>query len=474
MAVEELRRIDRGAAWTLVGNVMNAVPALLELVLLRKFGLGIWGEFLAAQAVVMVVGRVSCLGMDKAMLWYLPGLAAVGRGIRRPAWGAVLFASLVGCVGAALFAWPLLRLTLPRASQWGMARLVVLAIPFFTASEVFIGALQGVHKFHYRPLLRDLGASAFFAPVALALSLFFSVGPISLGIGFLAGHFVIAVLSAWFWSRESRDSKHGPLIPSRALLRYGIPVWMADSVNSAGMRATVLILSRVAAPGVVGAFGVMQTILETTSLARRAFEAPLITLVASIRTSLPQVSILYRKVVHRSLLWQTPMVIVAASAGGTILHLISPQLGGASEHWGLLTMIACYFIVTGPALGQQVLAGLGNSPRLLFNNLFGTTATISFLWILTPRWGLVGACAAQGLATLATASVGAYQLRKHAKLPGFPGAYRTVVATTLVYSFVCTAAWAATSRNGLPWPAWILGAIGIGVWGWYAPRRLRA
>ena len=142
---------------------MNAVPAILELVLLRKFGLGVWGEFLAAQAVVMVVGRVSCLGMDKAMLWYLPGMAREGRGIRRPAWGAALIAALVGSAAAVLFAWPLLRWVLPRESQLGLARLVVLAIPFFSASEVFIGALQGVQKFHYRPLLRDLGASAFFA-----------------------------------------------------------------------------------------------------------------------------------------------------------------------------------------------------------------------------------------------------------------------------------------------------------------------
>jgi len=453
---------------------MNAVPALLEIVLLRKFGLAIWGEFLAAQAVVMVVGRVSCLGMDRAMLWYLPGLASEGRGIRRPAWGAVLFAALVGGLGAGLFAWPLLRLTLPRASQLGLARLVVLAIPFFTASEVFIGALQGVQKFHYRPLLRDLGASAFFAPVALALSLLFSVGPISLGIGFLTGHVIIAVLSAWFWSRESRGSTHGPLIPSRALLRYGLPVWAADSVNSAGMRATVLMLSRVAAPGVVGAFGVMQSILETTSLARRAFETPLVALVASIRGSLPDVSVLYRKVVHRSLLWQTPLVIVAASAGGTILHLISPHMGGDAEHLGLLVMIACYFFVTGPALGQPVLAGLGNSPRLFFNTLFGTAATISFLWILTPRWGLLGACVAQGLSTLLTAGVGAYQIRKHANLPGFPGNYHAVVAATLLFSAVCTVVWTFSSRTGLPWPAWLLGAVGLGFWGWFAPRRLKA
>jgi O-antigen/teichoic acid export membrane protein len=472
--VDELRRIDRGAAWTLVGNIVNAVPALLELALLRKFGLSIWGEFLAAQAVVMVGGRVSCLGLDKSMLWYLPGMAREGRGIRRPAWGAALIAALVGSAAAMLFAWPLLRWVLPRETELGLARLVVLAIPFFCASEVFIGALQGVQKFHYRPLLRDLGASAFFAPVALGLSLFFSVGPISLGMGFLAGHFTIALLSAWFWSRESRDSKHGPLVPTRALVRYTGPVWLADSVNSAGMRATVLMLSRVAAPGVVGAFGVMQSILETTSLARRAFETPLVTLVASIRNSLPEVSVLYRKVVHRALLWQTPLVLAVASAGGTILHLISPHLGGDREHWGLLCMIACYFIATGPALGQQVLAGLGNSPRLLFNNLFGTTATISFVWILTPRWGLLGASAAQGLSTLATASVGAYQLRKHAKLPGFPGSYRTVVATTLLFAALSAVAWTFFSRSGFPWPAWVLGVVGIGTWGWFAPRRLRA
>ena len=473
-AVEDLRRIDRGAAWTLVGNLLNILPALLELVLLRKFGLGIWGEFLAAQAVVLVAGRVTCFGLDKAMLWYLPNMAKSGRGVRRPAWGAAMIVASVGSVVAAMAAWPLLRMILPRETDLDLARCVILAIPFFSASEVFIGALQGVQKFHYRPLLRDLGASAFLAPVALGLSLLFSVGPVSLGIGFLFGHVSIAALSAFFWSRESNDSRHGPFIPSKALLKYGLPVWIAESVNSAGMRASVLLLSRVAAPGVVGAFGVIQSIWQTAALARRAFETPLVALTASLSGSRENVSNLYRKVVERVLLWQIPIVFLAASAGGTILHLISPHLGGAPEHWGLLWLIACSFVASGPALGQQVLAGLGHSPRILYNSMFGTVSTILLLWLLTPRLGLIGACIAQGLASIATTLLGAVQLRKFAALPAFPGFYHRILALTLVPAAVCTASWAIFSRTGLPWPAWILGAILVAVWATIAPRHLRA
>jgi O-antigen/teichoic acid export membrane protein len=472
--VDDLRRIDRGAAWTLVGNLLNILPALLELVLLRKFGLEVWGEFLAAQAVVLVAGRVTCLGMDKSMLWYLPNMARSGRGVRRPAWGAALIVAMVGSLVAALVAWPLLRVVLPRETELDLARCVVLAIPFFSASEVFIGALQGVQKFHYRPLLRDLGASAFLAPVALGLSLLFSVGPVSLGIGFLAGHIGITALSAYFWSRESRDSRDGPLVPKRALLAYGLPVWLADSVNSAGLRASVLLLSRVAAPGVVGAFGVIQSIWQTASLARRAFETPLVALTASNSASRDEVSALYRKVVERVLLWQIPILLVAAAGGGTILHLISPHLGSASEHWGLLTMIVCTFVASGPALGQQVLAGLGNAPRILYNNLFGTISTIFFLWLLTPRLGLIGACFAQGLATIATALLGAVQIRKFAALPAFPGRYHGIVAITFACTVACTAAWTRFSRTGFPWPAWILGAALISVWASIAPRNLRS
>lgn len=471
--MNELRRIDRGAAWTLVGNILNILPALLELVLLRKFGLEIWGEFLAAQAVVLVAGRMTCLGLDKAMLWYLPNMSKEGRGVRRPAWGAASIAALAGCLVALLLAWPLLPVILPRETQLSLARWVVLAIPFYSASEVFIGALQGVQKFHYRPLLRDLGASAFLAPVALGLSFISSIGPTSLGIGFLFGHFSIALLSAWFWSRESRDSRHGPLIPSPALLRYGFPIWMADSVNALGLRASVLLLSRVATPGVVGALGVIQSVWQTVSLARRAFETPLVALTASISTARSEVAALYRKVVHRVLLWQIPLVIFAASAGGTLLHLISPGLGSVQHHGGLLILIACSFVASGPALGQPVLAGLGHSPRILFNNLSGTLTAIVFLWILTPHLGLLGACLAQGIATLVPASLGAMQIRKFAAMPAFPGRYHAITFLTLLAAAVCAAIWAWTSRQGLPWPAWILGALLIATWAWLAPRRLR-
>lgn len=467
--MDELRRIDRGAAWTLLGNLLNIAPALLELVLLRKFGLEAWGEFLAAQAIVLVGGRITCLGLDKSMLWHLPNLAKEGRGIRRPAWGAALIAAGFGAVMGLALSGPLLHLALPRQSIPGLAHFVILATPFFSASEVFIGALQGIQKFQYRPLLRDLGASAFFAPIAIAFSFVPGIGAASLGIGFLAGHVLISILSAWFWSRESRDSRHGPLIPTMALVRYSIPIWLADSTNSAGLRAAVLLLSRVAAPGVVGAFGVIQSLWQSATLARRAFETPLVTLTASSPDT-AEVAHLYGKVVQRVLLWQIPVVFLASTAGGSILHLISPQLGSPSEHLGLAWLVTCSFLASGPAMGQQVLAGLGHSSRIFFNNVFGTLATILFLWLLAPRLGLIGACLAQGGAILATAALGAWQIREFADLPPFPGRYAMALCATLLPAAVGAEMYI---HFAFPWPAWALGAILILVWTATVPGRLK-
>jgi O-antigen/teichoic acid export membrane protein len=462
--VDSLRRIDRGAAWTLVGNLLNIVPTLLELVLLRKYGLEIWGEFLAAQAVVFVAGRVTCLGLDKSMLWYLPTLNRASRGVRRPAWGAAFIAAAFGTSVGLLLAWPLLHFVLPRGTQSGLAQWVLLAIPFFSASEVFIGALQGIQKFHYRPLLRDLGASAFLAPVALSLSFVPGIGARSLGIGFFVGHASIAILSAWFWSKESSQSRHGPLVPTASLMRYTLPIWLADSASSASLRASLLLLSRLAAPGVVGAFGVVQMTWQTATLARRAFETPLVALTADSPAS--AIETLYRQVVRRVLFWQIPLVILASAAGGDILRLISPRLGTIPEHLGLLWLVSCSFLASGPLMGQQVLAGLGKSMRLLCNNLLGMTATIGLLWLLAPRYGLLGACLAQGGAMLLSSWLGARQIREFAKLPAFPGRYAFALILVLVPATALAMIWCAmTAASKLPWPAWSIGLILVLTWG---------
>ena len=346
----------------------------------------------------------------------------------------------------------------------------MLGVPFFSASEVFIGALQGIQKFHYRPLLRDLGASAFLAPIALALSFVPGVGPQSLGIGFLCGHFLIATLSAWFWSRESKDSRHGPLVPTRDLVKYSFPIWLSESALSASNRASLLLLSRLAAPGIVGAFGVIQMTWQTATLARRAFETPLVALTADSPAGV--VETLYHQVIRRVLVWQIPIVVLAASAGGTILHLISPHLGSAPEHCGLAWLVACSFIATGPLMGQQVLAGLGQSVRLFSNSLFGLMATLVLLWLLAPRYGLLGACLAQGLVVLLTSVMGSWQIKNFAKLNPFPGRYATVVGVVLVLSTACATLWTMMTKSGtLPWPAWILGAVLIGIWAVMLPRK---
>jgi O-antigen/teichoic acid export membrane protein len=457
--VENLDRLDRGAAWTVVGNLLNILPALLELVLLRKFGLGIWGEFLTAQAVVLVAGRVSCLGLDKGLLWFLP--TQRGHGLRNPAFGAALQAFAVGTVLALALAFPLMQLSLPRSSDMGLGRFVILAIPFFAASEVLIGALQGIQRFHYRPLLRDLGVSAFLAPIALGLAIAGNIGPVSLGIGFLAGHFLILSISVYAWMKETNDLRGGSLLPPKALTKYSGPIWLAESVNSANQRVTVLLLSRFAASSVVGAFGVISMVWQVATMMRRAFETPLVTITAS--SSPGEIRDLYKKVVQRVLVWQFPVVIALAAGGGSILRLISPGLGSIEHHLGLLAMVVCSYLASGPWMAQQILAGLGDSKRLLFSYSLGALIGIVLLVALAPHLGIVGAGLAQGGAVIASGLFSAWQVKRYANLPGYPDGYLPKMGWTLVAASACTGAWLLRVDDDSPWRAWPAWLLGLGV-----------
>lgn len=475
-SVENMKRLDRGAAWSVFGNLLNILPGLLEIFLLRKFGLGVWGEFLAAQAVVLVAGRVACMGLDKGLLWYLPNLAKRTTGLRNPALLAAAQVFVLGSILAVGIAGPLLEWVLPRASDVGLGRTVVLATPFFAASEVLIGALQGIQRFHYRPLLRDLGASAFLAPIALALAFALGMGPVSLGIGFLAGHFLVATLSVFFWWKETRDKSGGTFAPSKELGRYSVPLWIGDSVNSANQRITVLILSRVASSQVVGAFGVINMIWQVCTLPRRSFETPLVAVTAGADPH--EVRDLYLQVVSKVLTWQIPVVVAIAVAGGDILRLISPALGAPEHHLGLSLLVFTSFAASAPWMAQQILAGLGHSKRLLWNASLGAIVGTSLVWFLVPRYGIVGACFAQAVAIVVSGLLGSWQILHFANLPGYPPRYLTTIAFTLVGSAAGLWIWLvsgseiAVSR----WPAWVAGASLLGLWSWLEKpwRTLRA
>jgi O-antigen/teichoic acid export membrane protein len=350
---------------------------------------------------------------------------------------------------------------LPKSSDLGLGKFVILAIPFFAASEVLIGALQGIQRFHYRPLLRDLGVSAFLAPIALGLTTVGNIGPISLGIGFLAGHFLILSISVYAWTKETSDLRGGSLLPPRILTKYSAPIWLAESVNSANQRVTVLLLSRFAASSVVGAFGVISMVWQVATMMRRAFETPLVTITAS--SSSGEIRDLYKKVVQRVLVWQFPVVIALAAGGGSILRLISPGLGSVEHHLGLLAMVVCSYLASGPWMAQQILAGLGDSKRLLYSYALGALIGIVLLVALAPHLGIVGAGMAQGGAVIASGLLSAWQVKRYADLPGYPDGYLPTMGWTLMIASACTAAWLLRAESDSPWHAWPAWLLGLGV-----------
>jgi len=464
--VENLRRLDRGAAWTVVGNILNFVPALLELILLRKFGLGIWGEFLAAQAIVLVAGRMACFGLEKGLLWYLPTLSKSKQGLRAPAFSAALLVLIIGAILAFLASTPFLSWILPRATELGMTKFVIFAIPFFAVSEVLIGALQGIQRFHYRPLLRELGVSLFLAPVALTLTYAFGMGPLSLGIGFLVGHILITGLSAYFWWHETRTSAGGTFWLTGALVKYSIPLWIRESVNSANQRVTLLILSHVATSTVVGAFGVITMVWQVCSLALRSFETPLVAVTAGIQKE--EVREVYVKVVARVVALQIPIIVVIACAGGNILQLISPALGTGNDHLALMTLVFASFAGSAGWMAQQILAGLGHSQRLLLNSTAASVIGTTLVWLLVPRWGILGASGAQSVGVLLSAILGSWQILKYAGLPGYPPRYLDSILAGLAVTATGTWIWLVTQSGHAysQWPAWLLGSVFLGGWAW--------
>jgi len=118
-------------------------------------------------------------------------------------------------------------------------------------------------------------------------------------------------------------------------------------------------------------------------------------------------------------------------------------------------------------MAQQILAGLGDSKRLLYSYTLGALIGIVLLVVLAPSLGIVGAGLAQGGAVIASGLFSAWQVKRYADLPGYPDGYLPKMGWTLVVASICTAAWLLRVETDSPWrtwPAWILGLLVISAW----------
>ncbi len=415
------RDLTRGAAVNLVGNLFKLADPVLLVAVAATYGAEAFGLFFVAQAIVLLLLRVALLGLDKAMLWWIPreqGLAPTPL-LRRAAMVSVSLA-VVLTSAVVMLASPETLAALGRPADAATPlRLLALSLPLLVGIELATHATMGTRRMGVNVLVKDVVQPIAFPLLALAFAAF-DLQDTGLGFAYLGGNALGLGVALVGVRRRFAGMPSGTETPA-GLWGYALPMWGAEVSNSLLQRIDVLLVEALTANfALVGVWGIVAKLSNSLRAIRRSFDP----IVASIAADPAVAQQRLRSVMSRATVLvsaiQVPVVVFLFAFVDDLLALF----GGAFDSAGppLMILATCWLFASALGLAGVALYARGHS-RLHLANILGTIIVVTGCGlVLIPRFALVGAALSVAIGYLAQAVAQAIQLRRLAGVWGFDAA----------------------------------------------------
>ncbi len=410
----DARALSRALGTQVIGYVVKAGLPLLLALATRAYGAE-WGVFVALQSLVLIAVRVAVGGLDKALLWWVG--AHDPRELSRAVWSSVAIVGAGGLAVSALLA-ALGRAILAHwdgtsADQLRAFTIMLLGLPLMGVTDVLLHATMGQRRMGPQVAIRDT-----LVPISwlVAALIFHAIGWHETG---LCWAFVVSQalgLGAALLSLGRLQSGAAfSLRPPPDLLRFALPSWLNEIANSTLLRVDVLVLAALTDPLTVGIWGLIVQFGNAMRSIRRAFDPILIAVVASISKQhdsrrLAEALSYATQLVFLS---QHPVFVFMLLFGSPLLTLYGPGFAAGGT---ALSLLSAFWLLNGAmSLSGMVIAGYGSARWALTMTLLGIAIELPLLWLLVPRYGLVGAAIAVGLMTTTLQII---QLREMKRVTG--------------------------------------------------------
>ena len=452
-AARDARDLRRGALLNVLSYAARLPHPILLAVVTQAYGASRWGVYIAAQSAAYVAVRICLMGLDRAMVYWIPRSLATADaipGFKAAARRVVITGAVTVALGACLGAPWLARMwRLANATPLAIMALGVLPLAL---TEFFVNATIGRRRMEAQVGVRDVLVPLSMVGGAVAL---YAMGWRETGLAwaFVCSHTLGAIAAIYVFRRMFRDVRlhadHEPLPPD--LRRYARPVWAAELSNTLLRRLDPMVLAVFADPFTVGVYGVVLQFANTVSSLRGAFDSLVTAMVADISAGGQQMARARQRLRHGFsdatslvIMTQLPVIAFFITFGSWLLSLFGD---GFEQGYGALALFCAFWGVHGLAgLAGNVINGVGSSRATLLASLFTLIMELLLLWLLTPRWGLEGAVLAVGAAWLGQGLMHIAQVRW---ITG-TFAYTSRVGWTLAWALGCLFILSAV-QWGLAW-----------------------
>jgi O-antigen/teichoic acid export membrane protein len=406
--------INQGSRFMLLDNLSRAVEPLLVLTCARLYAGGEWGFFKYYESLLLLMARVSALGMQRGVVWihaHRPDDAAFTRAFSRALNLVLLIATGLALIAGAqwtgwLPSWSSFARGAPGSGALNVACLLA-ALPLQAGSLLFVQTLINKRRLLSILLVRNLAMPAFTLAPAIVLS-FTPLREHGVAVPYLVGSLVSFVMGAVMYARaygvRLRDWSTSPKVP-RDLLRYSLPLGSTDVFMTFAYRVDVILLGRFAGLQAVEVYSVVMMIANTLRSIRQSFDGILLSVFSRARSSVPTPGQVrhFNYAAWMVMTLQLPFVPAVLLFGGDFLGLVGPTYVAGAAALGVAVFFNAW--MTLGAFSEPFVAGMGRTRVVPIAQAVFFAGSVVLNFLLIPRLGIAGAALASGLAYLLGSAV---------------------------------------------------------------------
>lgn len=426
--------LQRGALTNLVGAGLKLADPVLLVAVAAQYGAQRFGLFYVAQAVVLLLLRVSLVGMDKALLWWVPREqdrrpTPLVRRAARLALAVPLVVLLALAVGGPSLAveWPAAAASTPR--------LLVLSLPLLVVTELLTHATMGLRRMGLNVMVKDALIPIAFPGFALVLA---ALGRLDdgLGIAYLSAN-AIGAAAAWVGYRRVFRGRAEGTAATRGLMAFAVPMWAAEVSNSLLQRVDVLLVEALTGDfGLAGVWAVVLKLANALRAIRRSFDPVVASIAAEPAVSGSRLREVLGRATFLVLATQIPVAAVLWVFADPLLASFGSDFASAGPP--LLVLTAGWLVTSTLGLSGVALYACGHPRAHLANTLIALVVVVAAGLVTIPQWGLVGAALSVVLGSLSQSVIQAALLWQRTKVWGvslasvFPFAAAAVASAAAV------------------------------------------
>jgi O-antigen/teichoic acid export membrane protein len=394
---------------TFAGNVLIALASLVnQLVLARAMGVEQYGVYAYTFTWIVVLALPAKLGFDTGSVRFVALYAAQGdrprlKGFLKAS-GAYVAVSAVLLALAATWASHGIGAGLLERGAAPAFAVAVLLLPLYALQLTRSGAAQGFRQVwlsQTAELVRLMMTAALVAAAAWVFrrrvdapaALLLQGAAIALALGTLWIGLWVKVRAHWRGVT--------PLVRNAEWFKVSVPLMLVSATHLIMKRTDVLMLGAMVSPAVAGAYQVASRFADLMVFglaAANTFAAPMMSELHALgrMTDLRRVARLTARVGAVTTL--IALVVLVASAG-LLLRLFGPGFDVARP---ALIILAGAQLVNALAGSVGILMSMtGHQNAVSVVLAFAAALNVGLNFVLIPRYGLVGAAVATGLATVA-------------------------------------------------------------------------